>query len=138
MVREQFSGGTTEDNKRRFLRFQLTALLATTIDFLVTIFLKEQTPVHYSTAVAFVATCGSITAFTINRYLVFRSLGKHPAEQAFRYILVAVGSILLNTGGTYLLTEALHLPYLVSKAITSIIIGFTYSYYFSKRFVFYA
>ena len=125
-------------NKRRFLRFQLTALLATSIDFLLTILLKEIAGFHYSLAVAIGATGGAITAFTVNRYWVFRSLGTHPALQAIRYILVASGSVILNTAGTYFATELLIFPYLISKAIVSIIIGFTYSYYFSKRFVFYA
>ena len=125
-------------NLKRFFRFQLTALLATSVDFFLTIVLKENFHLYYATAVAGGACAGAITAFTINRYWVFRSLENHPVGQLFRYFLVAFGSVLLNTAGTYLFTEGFQTSYLVSKAIVSLIIGFTYSYYFSKRFVFYA
>ena len=126
------------NNNKKFLRFQLTAIVATSIDFLFTIVLKEIFLLNYSIAVALGATFGALTAFSVNRYWVFRSLETHPVEQGLRYLLVAAGSIILNTAGTYILTELTHFPYLVSKAIVALVIGFTYSYYFSKRFVFYA
>jgi putative flippase GtrA len=138
MVTGNHSGNRSENNRRRFLRFQLTALLATSVDFLVTIFLKEVIGIHYPYAVAYGAAAGAITAFTVNRYWVFKSLEKHPVGQAARYLLVALGSVILNTAGTFAVTELFSFQYLISKAIVSIIIGFTYSYYFSKRFVFYA
>ncbi len=138
MVSESFSGDRSSNNRRRFIRFQLTALLATSVDFSITIVFKELLDLHYSLAVALGATSGAITAFLINRYWVFKSLENHPFEQAIRYILVAGGSVVLNTAGTFLFTEVFTFPYLISKAVVSIIIGFTYSYYFSKRFVFYA
>ena len=125
-------------NREMFFRFQFTALMATTVDFLITIFFKEGFHVYYSWSVAAGACCGAITAFLINRYWVFNSLEKHPLEQAIRYLAVAAGNVILNTAGTYSITETFNCPYLVSKTIASIVIGFTYSYYFSKRFVFYA
>jgi len=137
MVIKYIKSEYVSGNLKKFLRFQFTAMLATTIDFLVTIILKENFHLYYTIAVAGGATSGAITAFTINRYWVFRSLERHPLGQGVRYLLVATGSILLNTAGTFLFTESFHISYLVSKAIVALIIGFTYSFYFSKRFVFY-
>ncbi len=125
-------------NLKKFLRFQMTAILATAIDFLITIFLKEQFQMHYPLAVAGGAFSGAFTAFSLNRYWVFHSFEKQLLGQGLRYLLVATGSILLNTGGTFLLTESFNFSYIVSKAVIAILIGFTYSFYFSKRFVFYA
>lgn len=138
MVVEKIKEMNSQANKERFLRFQFTALMATCVDFLVTILLKENLTTNYSLAVAGGASSGACAAFIINRYWVFKSFEKNPISQAIRYILVALGSIVLNTAGTYLLTESAHSPYLVSKAIIALILGLTYSYYFSKRFVFYA
>lgn len=121
---------------RRFLRFQLTALLATLVDFSLTVFFKNVFGFHYTLAVALGACSGAITAFIVNRYWVFSSTNHHPAMQAIKYSAVVAGSVILNTGGTYLLTETTILTYLISKAIVALIVGFTYSYYFSKRFVF--
>ncbi len=125
-------------NYKKYLKFQMTALAATAIDFCVTVILRENFNLYYAWAVAGGAIAGALTAFTINRYWVFRSLANHPFEQALRYFIVAAGSIVLNTLGTYLLTELFQITYLVSKASIALVIGFTYSYYFSKRFVFYA
>jgi putative flippase GtrA len=123
---------------KKFMRFQFTAVIATSIDFSVTIFLKEFYHVYYPVAVCCGAIAGAITAFSINRFWVFASLGGHPLSQGLRYLLVVAGSIFLNTSGTWLITEFIKLPYLISKASMALIVGFTYSYYFSKRFVFYA
>ena len=138
MVKNSLLFSWLTGNKKKFLRFQLTAIIATTLDFILTIILKEIFGIHYSLAVASGAACGAITAFTINRYWVFKALESHPVEQGIRYLLVAAGSVALNTLGTFLLTDFGGFPYIVSKGIVAMIIGFTYSYYFSKRFVFYA
>ena len=126
------------EKKKTFFKFQVTALTATAIDFLVTVILREMFNVYYTWAVAAGATSGAITAFTINRYWVFKSLEQHALRQGLRYLLVAGGSILLNTAGTFIITEMIQIPYLISKTLVALVIGFTYSYYFSKRFVFYA
>ncbi len=137
MVIQYLKKHNVSGNLKKFFRFQLTALLATSIDFFITILLKEKFQMHYTHAVAGGAVAGAFAAFTINRNWVFNSLEKHPVGQGIRYALVATGSILLNTIGTYFLTESIHISYLVSKASIALIIGFTYSFYFSKRFVFY-
>lgn len=135
-IGEENGNGSGKINK--FLRFQLTALTATSIDFLVTFLLKEKIHLYYAWAVAVGAGTGAFTAFTINRYWVFQSLHRNPIDQGIRYLVVAAGSIILNTAGTYIITETFYFPYLISKAMIALILGFTYSYYFSKRFVFHA
>ncbi|HQV99739.1 MAG TPA: GtrA family protein [Bacteroidia bacterium] len=134
----KFKFSTFPANNRRFLRFQLTAVMATIVDFSMTIFTKNIFHVHYTIAVATGAISGAITAFLINRYWVFSATKNDPVKQALRYTAVVLGSILLNTAGTFALTELMMLTYLISKAVVALIVGFTYSYYFSKRFVFYA
>lgn len=134
--KEKRSVNSLRDSK--FVRFQFTALLATVVDFSSTIFFKSVLEFYYVIAVGLGATLGGITAFILNRHWVFNSTSAHPFQQAIKYALVVAGSILLNTTGTYLLTEYLSFTYLISKAIVALIVGFTYSYYLSKRFVFYA
>jgi putative flippase GtrA len=138
MIRRISKKYLANEEVRKFMRFQLTAVIATSIDFCVTILLKEFYHVYYPLAVCCGAIAGAITAFSINRLWVFASLGGHPLTQGLRYLIVVAGSIILNTAGTWFITEFLKLPYLVSKASIALLVGFTYSYYFSKRFVFYA
>ena len=138
MVIKYFKSLKYSENFKKFIRFQLTALFATSIDFFVTIMLKEYFHQNYTLAVGLGACTGALAAFTVNRYWVFRSLERNPISQGFRYFTIAAGSVILNTSGTYILTESINISYIVSKAIVALIIGFTYSFYFSKRFVFYA
>ncbi len=138
MVIKYLKSQNFSENFKKFIRFQLTALIATSIDFFITILLKEYFHQYYTLAVGVGACAGALAAFTVNRYWVFRSLERNPLGQGFRYLIIAMGSVILNTAGTYILTESINISYIVSKAIVALIIGFTYSFYFSKRFVFYA
>ena len=89
MVTDSGKKYLVKENTKKFLRFQLTAIMATTIDFLTTIILKEIFKMPYPIAVALGAGAGAITAFSINRYWVFRSIEKHPFNQLLRYLIVA-------------------------------------------------
>ncbi len=119
-----------------YLRSQFSALLATVTDFVVTIVFKEIVGIWYVHAVAIGAAVGAITAFVLNRNWVFKAQSKSVKQQAFRYILVAFGSWLLNTSGVYLLTESVGISYLYSKVVVSILIGLSYNFILAKRFVF--
>jgi putative flippase GtrA len=125
-----------EKNKLRYLRAQLVAVFATSIDFGATMLLKEGFKIYYVIAVASGACCGAVTAFILNRNWVFAgSDGRLPA-QALRFAVALSGSALLNTTGTYAVTEYFHCHYLLSKIIVAVIIGLSYSYFVLKYFVF--
>jgi len=122
--------------KSRYLRAQMVAAVATGIDFGVTLLTKELVGIHYVYAVAAGALCGAITAFLLNRNWVFAAANGNVAVQAFRYVVALGGSVLLNTAGTYALTELVHSHYLLSKVMVAVAIGVTYSYFVLKSFVF--
>ena len=125
-----------EKISRRYLRAQGVALLATGLDFLVTLALREGAGLFYALAVFAGATCGAVTAFLLNRHWVFRA-GQLPAGgQLLRFLLALGGSVLINTGGTYLVTEITGLHYLLSKMLVAVAVGLTYSYMVLKHFVF--
>jgi putative flippase GtrA len=58
------------------------------------------------------------------------------AGQALRYVVVLGGSVVLNTAGTFAVTELAHSHYLLSKGLVAVAIGVTYSYFALKTFVF--
>jgi putative flippase GtrA len=119
-----------------YLRAQFTALLATAADFSVTIVLKEIAGLWYLYAVGIGAATGAILAFLLGRNWVFRSVSRSVHSQALRYILVASVSWFLNTTGVWFLTEFPAIPYLYSKLFVSVIIGLTFNFILTKRFVF--
>lgn len=116
-------------------RFQLSAIIATLVDFSFTIFLKEACGLGYLLSASIGALLGGVTNFILGRRWVFRAAGPR-YHQAFRYTVIWGGSILLNIGAVYLLTGSLHFNYIISKVIAAFMIGLTFNYTMQRRFVF--
>lgn len=56
--------------------------------------------------------------------------------QATRFVLAFAGNLILSAAGVYLMTRYLGFNYIISKTITSILLGITYNYYVQKKYVF--
>jgi putative flippase GtrA len=119
-----------------WLRSQGVAITATSTDFLVTIFLKEVAGVWYVASNALGAFCGAVVSFLLLRNWAFKRHDEHWHGQAVRYIIASGMSLLLNTGGVWLLTELLDIQYIVSKMIVAVLMGLTVNYWMFKHFVF--
>ena len=121
---------------KEFLSAQVAAFIGTAVDFGVVILLTEIFGIWYVISNAIGAICGAITNFFLGRNWVFLSTKNKISHQAFRYFLVATGSMILNTLGVYLLTEFSSLNYIYSKVIVAIFIAFTFNFLLQKHFVF--
>lgn len=121
---------------KTFSRSQLAALAATVVDFGTLTAWVELLHQFYAYGVAIGASMGAVTNFTINRYWSFEAHTKPLGRQAFRYALVSAGSLLLNTGGVYLVTEYLGFYYLYSKLAIAFLIGILYNYPMHRYFVY--
>lgn len=119
-----------------FLKAQASSLLATLVDFMVTILLKELLGVWYFIANVCGVVAGGLTNFYINKDWVFGGGEKTVKIQAGRYFLVWSGNLLLNASGVWLLTQFGPFEYIISKMIVSLVVGFTYNYFLQKNFVF--
>jgi putative flippase GtrA len=121
---------------RMFLKFQLSAIVATLVDFGVTIFLKEALQWDYLVSTSIGSVVGGLFNFAIGRRWVFKVADFSRGKQASRYLLTWFGSILLNIGIVFVLTEFLALNYVISKVISAITVSTTFNYSLQKRFVF--
>lgn len=121
---------------KEFLSAQVAAFLGTVVDFGVVIFLTEIIGLWYVISNALGATGGAITNFFLGRNWVFQSTENKISHQAFRYFLVATGSMILNTLGVYLLTEFGSFNYIISKVIVAVLIALTFNFFLQKYFVF--
>ena len=119
-----------------FIRYNLVAILATGVDFICLIMLTELVGLWYLTSTVIAAVVGAITAFLLGRFWVFVSTESKIHHQAFRYFIVALGSVVLNSAGVYFFTDTVGLQYIISKAITAIIVGVGYNYLLGRYFVF--
>jgi len=119
-----------------FFSAQVAAFLGTVVDFASVILLTELAGIWYVTSNVIGAALGAISNFLLGRYWVFESTEKKIYNQAFRYFLVAMGSLILNTLGLYLLTEYTSLHYIVSKVIVAVLIAVTFNFVLQKNFVY--
>jgi putative flippase GtrA len=151
-----------------FLRAQFSSQLASLTDFLVTILFANLLNIYYTAdyyclpLIAYClplyvyatftgSVCGGIVNCAVNYKWTFKTANKVKKRYvAIKYLSVWVGSIFLNTYGTYLLTELLgkadwlkelpgHLQdnvFVVSKIIVSLIVGFVWNYNMQRLFVY--
>lgn len=121
---------------RSFSLSQLASVAATAADFGLLFLLTEVFHVWYVPAVALGAAAGAVTNFFMNRHWSFGAAHINLGRQAWRYAVVSVGSLALNTGGTYLVTESAGLHYGISVVVVSIAVGFVFNFPLQKYFVF--
>lgn len=119
-----------------FTKAQLTSLLATGIDFLVTYLLKHFAGVPIVAAGATGTLCGGVTHFMVSRNWVFNAREGQWAAQLNRYVLVWIGNFLLNVSGLWLITRYTGIKDMFAKVIVAATVAVCYNYPLQKRFVF--
>lgn len=132
-----------------FLRAQLSGQMASICDFLLTILLVRMCGMYYLYATLLGTICGGIVNGIINYKWTFKDRGSK-WRTAFRFLIVWLCSIWLNTWGTYTLTELmLHLPwlgewlsryvtdfFLIPKLVVAILVAIFWNYYMHSHFVY--
>ena len=119
-----------------YVRSQLAALLATGVDFLVTVLCVELAAVHYLSATALGGISGGVTAFLVNRHWSFVAGHRAVLRQALCYALVWACSLSLNCLLVYLMTDKAGLAYPYSKALTAVMVGAGFNFPLHRHFVF--
>ena len=141
-------------NRRRevwmFCKAQLSAWLASGVDFLVTISLVKLGGLFYLYATFIGSVVGGITNCMVNYGWVFHAAGIKKVYVAMKYLFVWGMSIMLNTWGTFALTEWItgmgwmeRLPafysdnmFIVSKVIVAVAVAFFWNYSMQRTFVY--
>ncbi len=121
---------------RRFLQAQAAAAVGTAADFLVTIVCVEVLHSWYLLATVLGNVAGGVVNFYLGRYYVFRAAQQSAPAQGIRYFFVWLGSMLLNAAGVYVFTQGLHVNYLCSKVVVSLLVGVGFNYFLQLYFVF--
>jgi hypothetical protein len=119
-----------------FLKTQAASIIGSIADFLVTIVLVGLFHCWYIAGNLAGNICGAISQFLLCRDWVFASTEGKLNLQMIKFIGVWVGNLLLSAGGVYLLTHFGGLNYILSKLITSAMLGVSYNYLLLKKFVF--
>lgn len=120
-----------------FAKAELSASLASMVDFGLAIGLVYSELLTYGYANIIGVVCGGITNCVVNTKLVFDKTGRRARSIAMRYLLVWTGSMLLNGGGTNLVTWLLGARYFVFvKATIAILVAVSFNYPLQRMFVF--
>ncbi|QCR21594.1 GtrA family protein [Pontibacter sp. SGAir0037] len=119
-----------------FLKAQTASLVASAVDFLVTIIAVELLGFWYVAGTVTGTVTGGVTHFTLSRNWVFNSSDKSIPTQVIKYVMVWAGSLLLNAAGVYAITHYVGINYIFSKIFVSLMVGFFYNYIIQKRYVF--
>ncbi len=129
-------GSTAVPFWRSFSRAQVASVAATGLDFGFLVLLVEKGGVWYVSATAAAAFLGAITNFTLNRHWSFEATSERIHGQVFKYALVSGGSLLLNSGGVWAVTEGAGISYVSSKIVTSLLVGLLFNFPLHRYFVF--
>ncbi len=119
-----------------FYRYNVVAVIATAVDFLVLVVLTEFLGLWYFFSAIIGAITGGITSFLLERNWAFMKKNKKLSTQAMKYIVVWITSIILNTIGLYILVEYSDIQYIFAKIIVSILIGIGFNFFTHKYYIF--
>lgn len=128
--------GNVKSEIFKFCKAQCSAWIASAVDFGMTILLANICGIWYAYATFVGAVSGGITNCSINYKWVFHAFGLKKHVAAMRYTLVWCGSIILNTSGTYLLTELSGQNYLISKVLVAVLVAVCWNYELQSHYVF--
>ena len=119
-----------------FGKAQISAWIASFVDFAVTIILAQFAELWYGYSTFIGALMGGITNCIINYKWVFHPDSINKRHIAARYMMVWTGSILLNTFGTLALTEATGVSFIIVKAAVAVAVAVLWNYQMQRLFVF--
>ena len=119
-----------------FIKVQAASILGSIADYLTTIILVEIFNCWYLFANFAGNICGGSLQFILSRNWVFKGNKGKMRTHAIKFILFFLGNLLLSAAGIYFFTHYLRINYLISKTLTSVLLGISYNYFMQKKFVF--
>ena len=122
--------------KKSFLRALLTSLTATSVDFCMSVVLKEWIGIYYVTATTLGGMFGAATSFFMGRIWVFNKRTGRLSNQLLRFIFTNFFSIFLNTSGVFFIVEQFEIPFVWSRIIVACFVGFFFNFLMNRYFVF--
>ncbi len=121
---------------RQWGRHHTVALVATAVDYLVMVACVEIGDLNAVAATPLAALAGAIVSFTMNRWYTYRTRDQPATGQAWRYGVVSLASLGLNTAGEYFFHVILRIEYFLARVITSVIVSNAWNYPMQRYFVF--
>jgi putative flippase GtrA len=120
-----------------FTKAEVSASMASIVDFGLAIGLTVMEVLPYSWANIIGVVSGGVTNCSINYKYVFKNSGRKKKSVFMRYLLVWSGSLMLNGGGTILITSWLGEKYfIIVKSCMALAVALSFNYPLQRIFVF--
>lgn len=125
-----------------FGKAELTASIASVVDFGLAFLLSDIVGIYYGLANALGVMSGGITNCCLNYRYVFGNSQRKKKSVAWRYFIIWGISWILNSGGTIALTELInshehiHLHYMIPKCVVAFLVAIFINYPGQRNFVF--
>ncbi|MGY6251884.1 GtrA family protein [Paraburkholderia caledonica] len=101
-----------------FLRFASAGAMGTLCQYVILFIFVQAAGGNPVPGSLLGALAGAAVNYMLAYSFVFRSTKKH-TETIYKFLIIAGGSVLLNTGLMYLLTQVLHVNYLLAQIVSS-------------------
>ena len=121
---------------KEFLKAQVSAFVGGLVDYGIMLFCKEVLDFTISTSIVISGGIGAIVNFTINRFWTFKKEEVPVVNQLWKFILVVVGSIMLKSQGTPLLSSLTGIDYRITRLIVEVIVSLGFNFTLQKYWVF--
>ena len=127
----------------QFLEAEASSLISTFVDFITTALLVKYAGWWYVIATSVGAACGGTTNAIINYNWTFKGTEQQKRTILYRYFLVWLGSLFLNTAGTTLVANIMSHDgtakafgiVMESKTIVAVIVAILWNFTMQKRYV---
>lgn len=119
-----------------FGKAQLSAFIGGIADWIIFL-LCVQFGIHYTIAIWISGFLGALVNFSLNKYWTYDVPSKKslPSE-LFKFYFVVVGSVILKSFGTYVMTEGLTIDCRISRLVVDLIVSLGYNYTLQRYWVF--
>jgi putative flippase GtrA len=121
---------------RTFLKAQFSAFAGGLIDYLFMLFFTEICGVFYPVSIVLSGFIGAVVNFTVNKYWTFNAKAQPTGKQLQRFVWMVVGSVILKSGGTYLLTQLIGFNYKWSRLMVDLMVSLGFNFPLQKYWVF--
>ncbi|MCL7989189.1 GtrA family protein [Sphingobacterium sp. lm-10] len=121
---------------KQFLKAQLSAFVGGMVDYAIMICGVELFELPISTSIVISGAIGAVVNFSINRYWTFKDEQTKVGDQLWKFIIVVIGSILLKSQGTPLLTDITGIDYRITRLMVELVVSLGFNFTLQKFWVF--
>jgi putative flippase GtrA len=122
--------------KKTFLRSQVVSLTATSVDFSISLALHGLLDVYYVTATSLGSSFGAVTSFVLGRNWAFKNKKGKLRKQAFRFSIIHLFTIFVNSTAVFFFKENFHISFVASRVIVALVVGMFFNFLINRYFVF--